>query len=384
MRFELTDQQKMVEETARDFAKNEVAPRAKEIDEKKEFPVDLIKKLAELGFMGMMVPVEYGGAGMDTVSYVLALENISAACASTGVIMSVNNSLVCGPIEKFGTEEQKKKYLTPLARGEKLGCFCLSEPEAGSDAASQKTRAVKKDGGYILNGVKNFITNGIEADVAIVFAMTEPEKRHRGITAFIVETDWKGFTIVKEEEKLGIRGSSTAQIAIEDLFVPEENVLGNPGEGFKVAMNTLDGGRIGIASQALGIARAAFEEALEFVNERRAFGQRVVDFQGIQWTIADMSLRLEASRLLTLKAAWYKDQGRRYTLEAAMAKLHASETAMWLTTKALQLHGGYGYVKDYNVERHFRDAKITEIYEGTSEIQRLVIARETLKLYNYI
>lgn len=384
MKFDLTDQQKMVEETARNFAKNEIMPQSKEIDEQKRFPEEIIKKLAELGFMGIMVPEEYGGAGMDTISYALALTHISSACASTGVIMSVNNSLVCDPILKFGTEEQKKKYLVPLAKGEKLGCFCLSEPEAGSDAGAQKTKAVKKGNAYVINGVKNFITNGREADVAVVIAMTKPELKHRGISAFIVDTSSPGFSVVKEEEKLGIKGSSTAQIALEDVEVPEENRLGREGEGFKIAMSTLDGGRIGIASQALGIAKSAFEDALEFISERKAFGQRVIDFQGIQWTISDMATRIESAELLILRAAYLKDQGRKFTREASMAKLFASETAMWVTTKALQLHGGYGYVKDYNAERHFRDAKITEIYEGTSEIQRIVIAREIMKQYGYI
>lgn len=383
MNFELSEHQKMVEETAKNFARTEIVPRAKEIDVNGVFPSEIIKKLGQLGFMGIMVSEKYGGAGMDTVSYVLALKHISSACASTGVIMSVNNSLVCAPVEKFGTETHKMKYLPPLARGEKLGCFCLSEPEAGSDAASQKTRAVKKGDRYVLNGVKNFITNGREADIAIVFAMTDPKLKHRGISAFIVETKSKGFHIVKEEDKLGIRGSSTTQIVLEDVEVPEENRLGEEGEGFKIAMTTLDGGRIGIAAQALGIAHAAFEEALSFVNERRAFGQRIIDFQGIQWTIADMAMKLECAELLVLKAAYFKDKGKKYTKEAAMAKLFSSETAMWITTKALQLHGGYGYVKDYNVERHFRDAKITEIYEGTSEIQRIVIAREILREYGY-
>ncbi len=379
MQFDFTDEQKMIQETARNFANGVVKPKAKEIDQTGQFPADTVKKLAELGFMGMMIPSEFGGAGLDAISYVIAMEEISAACASTGVIMSVNNSLVCDPLMKYGNEEQKKEYLTPLARGEKLGCFALSEPNAGSDAARQQTTAVQDGDSFVLNGTKNFITNGKEANIAIVFAMTDKTKGHKGISAFIVPTDTKGFTINRLEHKLGIRASSTAQIMLEDMRLPKKNLLGNIGDGFKIAMSTLDGGRIGIASQALGIARAAMEEAIEFAKQREAFGQLIHNFEAIQWMVADMATRLDSARLLTLRAAYLKDKKTRFTKEAAMAKLFAAETAMWITTKAIQIHGGYGYTTDYPVERHFRDAKITEIYEGTSEIQRLVIAANMFK-----
>ncbi|MCL4467984.1 MAG: acyl-CoA dehydrogenase [Deltaproteobacteria bacterium] len=379
MQFDLTDEQKMIQETARDFANGVVRPKAKDIDQTGQFPADTVKKLAELGFMGMMIPSEYGGAGFDAISYVIAMEEIAAACASTAVIMSVNNSLVCDPLMKFGSEEQKKEYLTPLAKGEKLGCFALSEPNAGSDAARQQTTAVQDGDNFILNGTKNFITNGKEANIAIVFAMTDKAKGHKGISAFIVPTDVKGFTVSRLEHKLGIRASSTAQIMIEDMKLSKKNLLGNVGDGFKVAMSTLDGGRIGIAAQALGIARAAMEESVEFAKQREAFGQMIHNFEAIQWMVADMATRLDAARLLTLRAAYLKDKKTRFTKEAAMAKVFAAEAAMWITTKAIQIHGGYGYTTDYPVERHFRDAKITEIYEGTSEIQRLVIAANMFK-----
>ena len=379
MQFDLTDEQKMIRETAKDFAAGVVRPKAKEIDQTGQFPADTVKKLAELGFMGMMIPPEYGGAGLDAVSYVIAMEEISAACASTGVIMSVNNSLVCDPIMKFGSEDQKKEFLVPLAKGEKLGCFALSEPNAGSDAARQQTTAVQDGDSFILNGTKNFITNGKEANTAIVFAMTDKAKGHKGISAFVVPTDTKGFTVGRLEHKLGIRASSTAQIMLEDLRLSKKNLLGNVGDGFKVAMSTLDGGRIGISSQALGIARAALEESIEFARQREAFGQMIQNFEAIQWMVADMATRLDAARLLTLRAAYLKDKKVRFSKEAAMAKVYAAEAAMWITTKAIQIHGGYGYTTDYAVERHFRDAKITEIYEGTSEIQRLVIATNMFK-----
>lgn len=379
MQFELTDEQKMIVETARNFANGVVKPRAKELDQTGAFPSDIVKKLAELGFMGMMVSPEYGGSGFDTISYVLAMEEISSACASTGVIMSVNNSLVCDPIAKFGSEEQKKEFLTPLAKGEKLGCFALSEPNAGSDAARQQTTAVQDGDSFILNGTKNFITNGKEADTAIVFAMTDRAKGHKGISAFIVPTDTKGFIVSRLEHKLGIRASSTAQITLEDVKLHKINLMGAVGDGFKVAMSTLDGGRMGIASQALGISKAAMQESIEFAKQREAFGQLIKDFEAIQWMVADMATRLDAARLLTLRAAYLKDKKLKFTKEAAMAKLFAAETAMWITTKAIQIHGGYGYTTDYPVERHFRDAKITEIYEGTSEIQRLVIATNMFK-----
>ena len=379
MQFEFTDEQKMIQETARDFANGVVKPKAKDIDQTGQFPADTVKKLAELGFMGMMIPSEYGGAGFDAISYVIAMEEIAAACASTAVIMSVNNSLVCDPLMKFGNDEQKKEYLTPLAKGEKLGCFALSEPNAGSDAARQQTTAVQDGDNFILNGTKNFITNGKEANIAIVFAMTDKAKGHKGISAFIVPTDVKGFNVSRLEHKLGIRASSTAQIMLEDMKLSKKNLLGNVGDGFKVAMSTLDGGRIGIASQALGIARAAMEESIEFAKQREAFGQMIHNFEAIQWMVADMATRLDAARLLTLRAAYLKDKKTRFTKEAAMAKVFAAEAAMWITTKAIQIHGGYGYTTDYPVERHFRDAKITEIYEGTSEIQRLVIAANMFK-----
>jgi butyryl-CoA dehydrogenase len=377
--FKLTDEQLMIRDMARDFAQKEVAPKAAERDAKSEFPADSVKKMAELGLMGMMVPQEWGGAGLDTLTYVLALEEISAACASTAVTMSVNNSLYCGPILKFGTEAQKKKHLIPFARGERLGAYALSEPGTGSDAANQKTTAKKVGNKYILNGRKNFITNGPNADAMVLYAMTEPEKKHKGISCFIVERNFKGFSIGKIEKKLGICASSTSEVVLEDCEVPAENLLGSEGEGFRIAMATLDGGRIGIGTQAVGIARAAFEHARDYSKVREAFGQPISNFQAIQHYLADMAMKIDAARLLVWRAAWMKDQGIPFTKEAAMAKLFASETAMWVTTKAVQVYGGYGYIKDYPVERYFRDAKITEIYEGTSEIQRLVIARNVLK-----
>ncbi len=379
MDLNLTEEQKMILSMVRSFAEKEVAPLAEKLDEGEIFPAENVKRMAELGLLGMMIPQEYGGAGLDAISYVIAIEEIARYCASTAVIMSVNNSLVCDPIYKFGTDLQKKKFLVPLARGEKLGCFCLSEPGAGSDAAAQRTVATKKGNEWILNGTKNFITNGPQADIAIIFAMSDKSKGHRGISAFIVEKDAPGYTIGKIEKKMGIRGSSTSQIVLEDCRIPAENMLGGEGEGFKIAMATLDGGRIGIAAQALGIARGAYEDALQYAKQREAFGQPIANFQGIQWMLADMAVRIDAARLLVWRAAMLKQQGERYTKEAAMAKLFASETAMWTVTKAVQIHGGYGYIKDYRVERFFRDAKITEIYEGTSEIQRNVIAREIMK-----
>lgn len=371
--FLLDEQHKMIQDAAREFARREVAPKAKELDETHRFPTEIVSQLAEMGFMGMMVPEQYGGAGMDTLSYVLAMEEISAGCASTGVIMSVNNSLVCSPLLSYGNEEQKKKYLTPLAQGKTLGCFGLSEPGNGSDAAALKTTAKLNGDHYVLNGTKNFITNGREAEVCIVFASVDAAKGHKGITAFIVEKSMPGYSVGKLEDKLGINASSTAQLHFDNVKVPVANRLGDEGQGFKIALSTLDGGRIGIAAQALGIASAAFEASKKFAREREAFGKPIAKLQGIQWHIADMSTRLDAARLLTWRAAVKRDSGDRYTREAAMAKLAASEMCMWLTTKAIQVHGGYGYCKEYPVERHFRDAKITEIYEGTSEIQRLVI-----------
>lgn len=379
MHFEISDEQRMIQQMARDFAQREVAPVAAELDEKAEFPSRHLKQMGELGLLGMMVPEEWGGSGLDTLSYVLALEEISAACASTGVTMSVNNSLYCGPIVKFGNDSQKLKHVRPFARGEKLGAYCLSEAGTGSDAANQQTTAVKNGSFYVLNGSKNFITNGPNADAMIVFAMTDKLKRNKGISAFIVEKDFKGFSVGKVEKKMGIRASSTSSIVLDNCEVPAENLLGIEGQGFAIAMNTLDYGRIGIATQALGISRTALEASIKYSKEREAFGQTISGFQAIQWMIADMSTRIEASRLLTHRAAWLKDQGKPCTLEAAQAKLFSSETSNFVTNKAVQIHGGYGYCREYPVERLLRDARITEIYEGTSEIQRLVIARNILR-----
>ena len=375
---ESDESKKMLVDQVRAFARAQIAPKAKELDESGKFPSEIVKQLAEMGLMGMMVPEPWGGAGMDTVSYAMAMEEISAACASTGVIMSVNNSLVCQPLLSFGNDDQKKSFLTPLARGEKLGCFALSEPSAGSDPAGLKLLARRVDGGYRLKGTKNWITNGKEADVAIVFATLDPAKGSKAIAAFIVDTKSEGFQVSKLEDKLGIMASSTAQLFFDDVFVPQECLLGQEGQGLKIALTTLDGGRIGIASQALGIARCAFEASKKFANEREQFGAPIAKLQAIQWFIADMATRLQAARLLTWSAAKNKDLGIKYSKEAAMAKLAASEAAMWIATKAIQVHGGYGYTKEYVVERNFRDAKITEIYEGTSEIQRLVIAAQEL------
>jgi alkylation response protein AidB-like acyl-CoA dehydrogenase len=375
----LTEEQDLIKMTAKDFAAREVRPKAAENDREGKFPKRLVDKMGELGFMGMMVPEEYGGSGLDCVSYVIALEELCAACASTGIIMSVNNSLVCAPILAFGSEKQKQAYLPDLASGKKLGCFSLSEPDAGSDPASMRTIALRKSDSYVINGTKAWVTNGAEADVMVLIAATDPSKGHHGISAFIIDMDNPGVKIAKLEHKLGIKATSTAQIYFEDCKVPKSAMIGQEGDGFKVAMTTLDGGRIGVATQAVGIARAAFEEAVKYSKERQAFGRTISSFQGLQFMMADMATRLEASRLLTLQAAVMKDKHMNYSKESAMAKLYAAETAMWVTTKAIQIHGGYGYTVDYPVERHFRDAKITEIYEGTSEIQRVVIAREILR-----
>lgn len=375
----ITEEQGMVRKTAHEFSENEIKPVASENDKNHTFPKDIVDKLGELGFMGMVVPEEYGGSGFDYLSYIIALEEISRGCASTGAIMSVNNSLVCDPINVFGDEKQKKTYLPTLTAGKKLGCFMLSEPEAGSDPASMHTRAVKKGKNYILNGTKCWITNGAEADLAVVFASTDATKRNKGVSAFIVEMNSPGVIVGKLEDKLGIKATSTAQIFFENCKIPSSNILGKEGDGFKIAMHTLDGGRIGIAAQAVGIAQAALEDSVRYAKERKAFGRAISNFQGLQFMIADMATRIEASRLLTWQAAMMKENGGKYSKNSAMAKLYASETAMWVTTKAIQIHGGYGYTTDYQVERYFRDAKITEIYEGTSEIQRNVIARETLK-----
>ncbi|MBI3556895.1 MAG: acyl-CoA dehydrogenase [Deltaproteobacteria bacterium] len=376
--FLLDDEHKLIREAAREFARKEIAPKAKEIDANGRFPTEIIAQLGSMGFMGMMIPEQYGGAGMDTLSYVIAMEEIAAGCASTSVIMSVNNSLVCSPIVSYGSEAQKKKYLTSLAKGEKLGCFALSEPSSGSDAASLRTVARREGDHYIINGSKNFITNGREADTCVLFATLDMTKGHKAVCAFILEKGMPGYSVGKLEDKLGICGSSTAQMHFDNVKVPVENLIGVEGQGFRIALSTLDGGRVGIAAQALGIAAAAHEAAKKFAREREAFGAPIAKLQGIQWHIADMATRLDAARLLTWRAAVKRDSGERYSREAAMAKLYASEMAMWLTTKAIQVHGGYGYIKEYPVERHFRDAKITEIYEGTSEIQRLVIGSSEL------
>lgn len=379
MDFSLSEENKMVQDMAKSFAQKEIAPIAAELDAKGEFPSKLIPKMAELGLMGMMVSPDWGGSGLDTLSYVLALEEISVACASTAVTMSVNNSLYCGPIERLGTDSQKEKFLIPFAKGEKLGAYALSEPGTGSDAANQQTTAFLKGDKYILNGRKNFITNGPHADAMIIYAMTDKAKRHKGISSFIVDKNSHGFSVGKIEKKLGICASSTSEIVLENCEVPKENILGGEGQGFGIAMDTLDSGRIGIATQAIGIARAAFEAAAKYSTEREAFGNTISEFQAIQHFLADMAVDIDAGRLLIHRAAFLKDKGKRVSKQAAMAKLFCSEAAMWIATKAIQIFGGYGYVKDYPVERHFRDAKITEIYEGTSEIQRLVIARNILK-----
>ena len=379
MDFELSEEQKMVQQMARDFAENEIKPKAPELDKTERHPAEIIQKMAELSLMGIAIPDTYGGGGADTVSYSVALEEISRGCASVGVIMSVNNSLVCDPINKFGTEEQKEKYLTPLASGRKLGCFGLTEPEAGSDAASQKTTAVLQGDHWIITGKKNFITNGNVADYCVLMAMTDKSKGYKGISAFIVDCKTPGFSVGVVEKKLGIKASGTAELILEECQIPRENLLGQVGQGFYVAMNTLDGGRIGIASQALGISRAALEASVEYSKTRVQFGQPIAKLQAIQWMIADMAMELDAARLLTLRAAYLKDHKQRYEKEAAMAKLFASEAASRITHKAIQVHGGYGYIQEYNVERHYRDARITEIYEGTSEVMRLIIASNILK-----
>ena len=384
MLFELSEEHKLIQQAARDFARNECLPGVIERDEKQTFPKEQVMKLAELGFLGMMVDPAYGGSGMDTMSYVLAMEEISKIDASVSVVMSVNNSLVCFGLEAYGTEEQKQKYLVPLAQGRKddelyLGAFLLSEPEAGSDATSQRTTAEDKGDHYILNGTKNWITNGNSASVYLVIAQTDIKKGSRGINTFIVEKNWPGVTVGAKENKLGIRGSDTHSIMFQDVKVPKENRIGEDGFGFKFAMNTLAGGRIGIASQALGIASGAYELALQYSKERKAFGTEIMNHQIIAFKLADMATRIEASRLLCLKAAWEKDNKMDYTLSSSMAKVFASETAMWTTTEAVQVHGGYGFVKEYHVERLMRDAKITQIYEGTSEVQRIVISRNILK-----
>jgi alkylation response protein AidB-like acyl-CoA dehydrogenase len=378
MNFDFTEEQLLIQESARDFAQNEIAPSAVERDIKAEFPGEIVKKLGELGFLGMMVSPEYGGAGLDTISYVLAMIEISKVDASVGVIMSVNNSLVTWGIEEYGSDFIKKKYLVPLAKGEKLGAFALSEPEAGSDATQQHTIANKDGDFFVLNGMKNWITNGTTADYHLVMATTDKEKGHKGISTFLVEKGTPGFGHGKKEDKLGIRSSDTCSLTFENCRVPKENIVWEEGKGFNFAMNTLNGGRIGIASQALGIAEASLEASIKYSRERKAFGKEIANLQAIQFKLADMAMKVDAAKLLTFKAAAMKDAGKKYYAEAAMAKLYASKIAVECALEAIQIHGGYGYVREYLVERYLRDSKITEIYEGTSEIQRIVIARSLL------
>lgn len=379
LNFNLSEEHLAVKEAARDFAQNELLPGIVERDNEARFPTEQVRRMGELGFLGMMVSPDYGGGGMDTVSYVLAMEEISKIDASASVIMSVNNSLVCYGLEAYGTEKQKQNYLTRLATGEILGAFCLSEPEAGSDATSQSTTAEDKGDYYVVNGTKNWITNGNSSGVCLVIAQTDREKKHRGINCLIIEKGTPGFVVGKKEDKMGIRASDTHSLLFTDVKVPKENRIGEDGFGFKFAMSTLNGGRIGIAAQALGIAAGAYELALKYSQERRSFGKQIFDHQAIQFKLAEMATKIEAARLLVYKAARLKDEHKDYVQAAAMAKLFASEIAMWATTEAVQIHGGYGYVKEFHVERLMRDAKITQIYEGTSEIQKLVIARELIR-----
>jgi butyryl-CoA dehydrogenase len=378
MRFDLTDEQQMVQAMARDFAQGEVAPIAAEIDREARFPRETVKRLGELGLLGMAVPERWGGSGADMVSYVVALEEVARACASHAAIMSVNNSLYCYPVLTFGTDAQRERFLTPFASGRKLGAFALTEPEAGSDASNQRTLAVRDGEQYVVDGRKQFVTNGREADAVLVFCQTDTEKRSHGITALLVDKSTRGLTVAKTEDKLGIRASDTAELVFEGCRVPVANRLGGEGMGFKIALATLDGGRIGIAAQAVGIATAAYERSVAYARERKAFGVPIGQHQMVQWMLADMATTIDAARLLVLRAASLKDRGEPCTTAAAMAKLFAAETAMKVTTDAIQVHGGYGYLKEYAVERHFRDAKITQLYEGTSQIQKLVIAREVL------
>ena len=379
MKLELSEQQKMIQKMVREFAEKEIAPISAELDKNEEYPTKTLEKMAKLGFLGAIIPQEYKGAGLDSVSYVTIIEEISRKCASTGVITSVHNSLVAWPIMKYGTDEQKKKYLPVLAKGEKIGAFAGTEPNAGTDLGAMKTTAVLKGNNYIINGDKTFITSGPEAGVIIVFAVTDKNAGSRGISAFIVENTFKGYKVGSIFEKLGINASKTSELIFENMEVPKSNLLGKEGEGYKIALSTLDIGRIGIAAQAVGIAQAALDESIEYSKQRQQFGRPISQFQAIQWMIADMATRIEASRYLVYNAAYKKDQGNRISKEAAMAKLFASETAVEAAIKAVQIHGGYGYTKEYTVERLFRDSKITEIYEGTSEVQRMVIAGSLLK-----
>jgi butyryl-CoA dehydrogenase len=379
--LDLTEEQQLLQKSVRQFAEAEVKPHAKEIDETGRFPLDNFKKAAGLGLTGVAVPENYGGAGMDHISYAIVIEELSRVCASTGVILSVQNSLYCDPVLRFGTEEQKQKFLVPFARGEKIGCYALTEPQAGSNAAALTTKAVRKGDTYVINGTKAWITNGGAADAAIVYVNTQPEKGEKGITALVVEKGAPGFAVGKEEKKLGIHATACTELSFTDCEVPIGNRIGNEGEGYKVALSTLDGGRIGIASQATGIAQGAFEAALSYAQQRQAFGHPISDFQAIQFMLADMATEIDAARLLTRRAAWKQDSGARFTMEASIAKLFASEMSTRVSHKAIQIHGGYGYSSEYPVERAYRDSRITEIYEGTSEIQRLVIAAWVLKAY---
>jgi len=379
MQLELNDNQKLIQKMVREFAEKEVAPIAAELDKKEEYPTKTLEKMAKLGLLGIIIPPEYGGAGLDTISYSIVVEEISRKCASTGVITSVHNSLAAWPIMKYGTDEQKKKYLPILAKGEKIGAFAGTEPNAGSDLGAMQTTAKLKGDKYILNGTKTFITSGPKAGIIIVFAVTDKNAGPKGLSAFIVESNMKGYKVGSIFEKLGINASQTSELIFEEMEVPKKNLLGNEGDGFKIALATLDGGRIGIASQAVGIAQAALDESIEYSKQRQQFGKPISSFQAIQWMIADMATRIEAARYLVYNAAYKKDKGERISKEAAMAKLFASETAMEAVIKAVQIHGGYGYTKEYTVERLFRDAKITELYEGTSEVQRMVISGSLLK-----
>jgi butyryl-CoA dehydrogenase len=379
--LELTEEQQLLQKSVREFAEAEVRPLAKENDETGKFPRGLFQKAAELGLTGVAIPEAEGGAGMDHVSYAIVVEEISRVCASTGVILSVQNSLYCDPIHRFGTDEQKKKFLLPFARGEKIGCYALTEPQAGSNAAALATKAVRKGDKYVINGTKAWITNGGAADAAIVYVNTQPEKGEKGITALVVEKGTPGFAVGKEEKKLGIHATACTELSFSDCEVPAGNRIGEEGEGYKVALSTLDGGRIGIAAQATGIAQGAFEAALSYAQQRQAFGHPIADFQAIQFMLADMATEIDAARLLLRRAAWKQDSGARFSMEAAIAKLFASEMSTRVAHKAIQVHGGYGYSSEYPVERAYRDARITEIYEGTSEIQRLVIAAWVLKSY---
>jgi len=384
MEFELNEEHKMIRDTIRDFAEKEIAKIADKNDEEEKFPKETIKKLAELGFLGMEIPPEYGGAGTDSISYVIAIEELSRICPAHGVIVSVNNSLVCYGLYKFGNEEQKKKFLTPLAKGEKIGAFALTEPHAGSDASNLLTIAKKEGDEYVINGKKVWVTNGPEADYILVFAVTDKEKKHKGITCFIADCNLPGIIKSPPEKKLGIRSAHSCEITFENYRIPAQNRLGEEGEGFKIAMSILDAGRIGIAAQAVGIAQAALEHSIRFARERKAFGVPIVEHQAISFYIAEMATKIQAARLLTYYAAWKKQRGEKFTKEASMAKLYASEVAMWATTKAIQIHGSMGYSREHPIQRFFRDAKVTEIYEGTSEIQKIVISREILKEYEKI